>query len=207
VFSEFLYGPTYDEAHKHISISSHPYHKTKPFQVGMREYLLCQKCDGQIGAYEGYAAGILSKTDKSSTHDGRAIVIPDFDYSSFKLFGLSLIWRSHISSIHMFGEVSLGPHAERIRKMLHSADPGEPSRYCFTLIKIEGAESANTVIQAPARTRFRGHNAYIFMAYGFEWLFITSSHSSSLPKDYPFVGMKPELVILTKMMGEKQFIQ
>ena len=45
------------------------------------------------------------------------------------------------------------------------------------------------------------------MAYGFDWLFVTSSHSSSLPKDYPFVGMKLELVILTKTMSEREFIQ
>jgi hypothetical protein len=207
VFSEFLYEPTYDEGHKYISVSSHPHHKTKPFQVGLREYLLCRNCEGKIGAYEGYAAGILRQTHKYKTSDGRAIVIPDFDYTSFKLFGLSLIWRCHITSLHMFSEVNLGPHTEQIRKMLHDADPGKPSQYCFTLIKLEGVESANTVIHAPAKTRFKDHNAYIFMAYGFDWLFVISSHSSSLPKDYPFVGMKSELVILTQTMSEKGFIQ
>jgi len=207
VFSEFLYEPTYDGAHKYISVSSHPYHKTKPFQIGMREYLLCKECEGKINVYETYSSKLLRQGDKYKASDGRAVVIPDFDYSSFKLFGLSLIWRSHITSIHMFGEVNLGSHAEAIRKMLYSADPGEPNQYCFTLIKIEGAESANTVIHAPAKTRFRGHNAYLFMAYGYDWLFVISSHSSSLPKDYPFVGMKPELVILIKTMSEKGFIQ
>jgi hypothetical protein len=207
VFSEFLYEPIYDDAHKYISVSSHPHHKTKPFQIGMREYLLCKECEGQIGVYENYAANILRQADKYRTSDGRAIVIPNFNYSSFKLFGLSLIWRSHITSIHMFGEVNLSSHAEKIRKMLLSEDPGEPSQYCFTLIKIAGVESANTIIHAPGRTRFRGHNAYLFMAYGYDWLFVISSHSSSLPKDYPFVGMKPELVILTQTMSEEGFIQ
>ncbi|HEX5707724.1 MAG TPA: hypothetical protein VFX96_10545, partial [Pyrinomonadaceae bacterium] len=93
------------------------------------------------------------------------------------------------------------------RKMLHDGDPGKPSWYCFTLIKLEGVESANTVIHAPAKTRFRDHNAYIFMAYGFDWLFVISSHSSSLPEDYPFVGMKSDLVILIQTMSEKGFIQ
>jgi hypothetical protein len=173
----------------------------------MREYLLCQKCDGQLGVYEAYAANILRQTDKFRTRDGRAIIIPDFDYPSFKLFGLSLIWRCHVTNIHMFNEVNLGPHAENIRQMIHRADPGAPSKYCFALIKLDGAEIAETVILPPAITRFRDHNAYMFMAYGFDWLFVVSRHSSTLPKDYPFVGMKADLVILTKMMNEKQFIR
>lgn len=108
VFSEFLYEPTYDDAHKYISISSHPYHKTKPFQIGMREYLLCKECEGQIGDYENYAARTLRQADKYRTPDDRAIVIPNFDYQRFKLFGLSLIWRTHITSVHMFKNVNLG---------------------------------------------------------------------------------------------------
>ena len=62
-------------------------------------------------------------------------------------------------------------------------------------------------MHAPAKTRFKDHNAYIVMAYGFDWLFVISSHSSSLPEEYPFVGMKAELVILTQTIRQKEFIQ
>jgi hypothetical protein len=206
VFPEFFYGPTYDESHRFISVSSHPWQKTKPFETGLREYLLCKECEQQFSRHETYAASIFRKTEEYRTPDGRALEIPDFDYLRFKLFGLSLIWRAHISKLHMFGGVNLGPHAEKIRAMLVTEKPGEPSKYCFTLIKIEGVKIADTIIHAPERVRFRKHIAYFFLAYGYEWIFIISSHSNELPEEYPFVGMKPELVILIQKQEEKSFI-
>ncbi len=207
VLPEFFYGPVYDETKRFVSLSSYPLHNTRMYEHGFREHLLCRECEGQFSRYEAYAAGLLRKIDEHRTPDGRAIMIPGFDYRRFKLFGLSLLWRSHVTRLHMFGAVKLGAHAEKIRAMLAAEDPGEPSTYCFAVLKIEGSKSANTVIQAPAKIRFREHNAYVFLAYGYEWLFIVSGHSNMLPADYPFVGMKPELVILIQNRGEAGFIR
>jgi hypothetical protein len=207
VFSEFLYEPTYDETHRYISVSSHPLHRDRLFEKGLREYLLCSSCDGQIGKYESYAAKILREAAECSTFINGAIEISDFNYPLFKLFGLSLIWRCHVSSLHMFGGVNLGTHAEKIRAMLLSEDPGTSSKYCFVLIKIVGAKSANTVIHAPTRTRFGDHNGYVFLAYGIEWVFIVSSHSHKLPHEYPFVGTRRQLVIPVMKQSEKEFLR
>jgi hypothetical protein len=206
ILPEFFYEPTYDEQHKFISISSHPLQKTKPFQKGFREYLLCEKCEGQFGSYESYAATILRKTGDKFDPNDRVVKIPNFDYRGFKLFGLSVIWRCHISRLHFFSAVKLGSHAEKIRKLLVTENPGKPSEYCFAVIKIVGSKRADTVIHSPEKIRFQEHNGYFLPAYGYEWIFVTSSHSERLPKDYPFVGMKPDLEILLYPQSDKEFL-
>ena len=206
VLPEFFYEPTYDETHKFISVSSHPLQNTRPFEKGLREYLLCKECEAQLSRYETYAANILRKADEYRKPGSRVIEIPGFDYTYFKLFGLSLIWRCHASRLHMFSAVKLGLHAEKIRAMLAAENPGKPSDYCFTLIKIEGSEHTDRIIIAPGLTRFQDHNAYIFMAYGFEWVFIISSHSGRLSEDYPFVGMKHDLLILIQEWSRQEFL-
>ena len=207
VLPEFFYEPTYDEKHRFISVSSHPKQNTRPFEKGLREYLLCKECEGQLSRYESYGASVLRKADEYRRPGNRVIEIPDFNYTYFKLFGLSLIWRCHASRLHMFGAVKLGPHAETIRAMLASENPGKPSDYCFALIKIEGSGHTDRIIIAPGMTRFQGHNAYIFMAYGFEWVFIISSHSNRLSEDLPFVGMKQDLIVLIQEWNRQEFLQ
>jgi hypothetical protein len=207
IFPEFFYEPTYDETNRFVSLSTHPRQKPKLFEKGLREYLLCEECEAQFSRYESYAASILRKAGDYRTPDNHFIVIPDFDYARFKLFGLSLIWRFHVSGLHMFGDVNLGPHAEKIRSMLVAEDPEDPDKYRFAVVKIEGAKIADTVIQAPDRIRIGNLNAYFFLAYGYEWLFLISNHSGNVPKDFPFVGMHPELVMLIRASDEKGFIQ
>jgi hypothetical protein len=207
VFPEFFYEPTYDENHRFISVSTHSRQKPKPFEKGLREYLLCLECEARINHFETYAASILRASENYRNVDGSAIEIPDFDYPRFKLFGLSLIWRSHISGLHFFSGVNLGPHAEKLRTMLFAQDPGKPGDYCFTLVKIEGPTSAETIMHSPAKVRFRGHYAYIFLAYGFEWIFIVSSHSNQLLMGYPFVGVEPDLIILVERKSQREFLQ
>jgi ribosome recycling factor len=120
IFSEFLYESVYDEKHKFKSVSDHPNHKTtKDFQKGFREHLLCEKCDNEvIQSYEDYAAKLLRKINSVCKDDTETIVIKPYDYTKFKLFILSLIWRCHIANNYTFDSINLNQHAEKIRRML-----------------------------------------------------------------------------------------
>jgi hypothetical protein len=82
-----------------------------------------------------------------------------------------------------------------------------PLDYPFALIKVEGSEHTDRVIVAPGLSRFQGHNAYVLMAYGFEWIFIVSSHSHKLPRNYPFVGLKKELVVFVEFFNKQEFLR
>jgi hypothetical protein len=208
VLPEFFYQNVYDKLHRFASVSSHPRQKTKLFEIGYRERLLCTDCEGQLSRYESYAAGILRNADDYRLPNTKVIKIPNFDYRLFKLFGLSLIWRCHASSLHTFQKVRLGPHAEEIRSMLLAEDPSRPSKYCFALTKINRLGSKETAIIAPGRSQVLGHTAYILMAHGYDWIFIVSSHSRELlDEGYPFVGAESSLVILVNDLTEAQFVQ
>jgi hypothetical protein len=206
IFPESLYEQTYDEKHRFVSVTTHPNHKPKLIQQGFWEYLLCLECEAKINNYEDYSVSLLKDADKYRTPDNKAILIPNFDYLRFKLFGLSLIWRSHLSKHHIFKPVKLGPHAEKMRSMLFSGTPGKPFEYCFTLLRIEGPEIAKTIMHGPTTAKFYGHRAYVFLAYGFEWTFVVSNHSDYLTDQYPFVGVLPELVILIERKSKGQFL-
>jgi hypothetical protein len=91
--------------------------------------------------------------------------------------------------------------------MLAAEDAGDPLDYPFALIKIEGTEHTDRTIMAPGLSRLQGHNTYIFMAYGFEWIFVVSRHSHNLPCDYPFVGLKKELVIFVENLSKQEFFR
>jgi len=164
-------------------------------------------CEKHINNYETYSADLLRDVDNYRTIDNQAIEIPGFDYKKFKLFGLSLIWRSHISNLFFFSGVNLGPHAEKIRKMILLENPGKPKEYCFSLLKIDGATSAKRIMHAPTKVKVDGQNAYVFLAYGFEWIYVISSHSGNLPDDYPLIGITPELVILIDHIPQGRFMQ
>ena len=61
--------------------------------------------------------------------DNRAFVFSGLNYASFKLFQMSLIWRASISSRPELHRIDLGPHSEKIRKMLCDELPGEIYEY------------------------------------------------------------------------------
>ncbi len=53
-----------------------------------------------------------------------------YDYATFKLFHLSVLFRASVSSLSTFQEVNLGAlHEERIRQMLLNEDPGKDWEY------------------------------------------------------------------------------
>lgn len=196
IFSEFLYKPIYENNHTYTSVLNPPPYKTKQFQKGMREYLLCENCDGNIiHDYENYAATLFKKIEKQSNADLSNIIIKEFDYRRFKLFGLSLLWRCHISNLPMFDSVDITPHAEKIRKLLLYGNSTKPREYCVVISKIVGTESAPTVITPPTKCKLRSYNHYIFMAYGYRWVIILSSSLKGLIQKIPLLGLKDELLV------------
>jgi hypothetical protein len=202
VLPEFFYASTYEGSHQFVSVTDHPRHKPRRMQKGLREYLLCAMCESQFGKYESYAAALLRRADQALEGKSDGARIPDTDFLSFRLFGLSLLWRMHIASSHMFKEVQLGPHGERLRHMLQSQQPGMPHEYGFALAKVTGLNSHGDMILSPARTKYRGLHSYHFMARGYEWAFVVSSQAASLRGHFPFVASDPVLYVPTIVLDQ-----
>ena len=195
IFPEFFFEPTYDESGRHVSVSSHPWHRTRFMQQGPRERLLCKACESRFARYESYAASLFRRMDDSFNESMPGIEITDIDLTTFRLFGLSLLWRAHESSLHIFGTVNLGPYAEPLRQMLLAEDPGQAHEYGFALARLTGLDTHGTMFVGPAPKRYGTARAYQFLALGYVWVFVVAREAASMQASFPFVGSEPRLYV------------
>lgn len=167
--------------------------KDRREQKGIREKLLCSHCEGKLSVWEGYAANLWeSKASKPSFYDN-AVVFHGVDYFKFKLFQLSLIWRSSICSLPEFENIKLGlpnakhplnftKHEEHIRKMLLNENPGEPYEYgCAIFYSPKLTPKLQDGIISAGMSRFQGHGLYRIFIQGTLWVYTISSHMDQFP--------------------------
>jgi hypothetical protein len=135
ILPEFLYQPLYDEKHRFsiLGLEGERY-----AQRGLTEKLLCHHCEQHLTRYKKYAAEIMSGRLGHRFHQrGAYIIIEGVDYTRFKLFQLSVLWRASVSKLEFFKLVSLGPHEERLRQMLVGSDPGSPEEFgCVVVLRM-----------------------------------------------------------------------
>lgn len=200
IVPEFLYRDLYDNNHKMIGINGQGNKGWKPLQKGIREQLFCSDCEQHLN--DKYEKPFLKQwlTDKplpsQMRHD--SIFSADYDYPTFKLFHLSILFRSSISSLPTFQEVSLGPHEERIRQMLLNEDPGKEWEYpilAFAVLNGNGVEKR--LISQPISGRHEGHRAYGQIYGGAMWWILASSHRNNL---FCRAGLQPSGSL--KMLAE-----
>ncbi|HYO46580.1 MAG TPA: hypothetical protein VEY33_07825 [Gemmatimonadota bacterium] len=101
IFSEFLYGPIYDETGHFIAASTNPRHQPRLMQKGIWGNLLCEECERRFNVHATYAADVLRKADSLFGEHGESVEL-EVDFHSFRQFGMSLLWRAHHSPQHMF---------------------------------------------------------------------------------------------------------
>ena len=180
IVPEFCYQSIYDEKHRMIAFSPNNSQNRKFEQKGLRSYLLCADCESLISTK-------LESPFKEFWVDGkqleglissRPLLLRNIDYQMFKLFHLSVLWRASVTYNAAFNEVSLGNHAEIIRRMLLAGDPGPEQRYpifCRALIKSDGSPCSE-LFMSPRRFKLGSHHGYTLTYCGCEWGFIISSH-------------------------------
>jgi len=179
IIPEWVFTDLYDEKHRFNVMSTLPERPRPQEQKGLRERLLCNDCEQQFSRYERYARGVVKGGEGLTVtrHPGR-IEIADIDYEKFKLFQMSVLWRSGIASHRMFSRVKLGPHAERLREMLLREDPGRRTDYpCLIFGVIAQGKSIPDFIDQPTRVRLDGLNCYRFIFCGLVWVFFVANHA------------------------------
>lgn len=180
ILPEFFYSSVYDNLHRTMLIASDE--KERFIQKGIREKLLCQECETKFSRYEGYAVKIIQDIPNFEKDPaGTFVHRQGIDYKLFKLFQLSILWRSGVSKEKMFAGVNLVKHEEIVRLMLHNEDPGSTKDYGCLIIQIPESKKIHRIIMPPMRDRLFGHNGIQFMIGNLFWHFVTSSHA--VPKD------------------------
>lgn len=111
IIPEFMYSGVYDEEpRRYYSVKNEPGKTTSRIeQKGLREYLLCKKCEALLSKYEKYAdenlygknfAAEATITNRSATTDGKHRIydVSGLEYRKMKLFLDSILWRILISN-------------------------------------------------------------------------------------------------------------
>lgn len=182
IFPEFLYKNLYDEKHEYkVLITKND--PRKRFQ-GIYEKLFCEECEAIIGDYEDYAAKHLFNNPKLESEIERAdsgFLIDGLDYSKLKLFQLSLLWRPSVATRNEIRRIQLGPHAEKIRKMLMEGNPGKYFEYgCSISYLLKRPELIKGVFipPHPLEEKIEGHRGFRIFISGYFWIYIISNHTN-----------------------------
>ncbi len=200
IVPEFMYKPLYDGRHRMRVVSAEDGRpkREKPLQLGLREKLLCSKCEQYInssyekpnvkvwrGFVEQRPVQGISVSPLRGDDGSWGVHIQGFDYASFKLLLLSVLWRAAAAKRTYYDEVVLGPHEERLRLMLRDKAPGSQADYPCLLYVF--TEPNFGLMARPARTRLEGHASYQFLLPGVVLWFVIADRRRpcSLAKSAP----------------------
>ena len=179
IIPEFLYTQIYDSIHRYLSVSTNPAHREQRLWKGERERLLCASCEQKLGGWEDYAKkAFLDGKGVKISRLGSRINFERFCYSSFRLFLLSLLWRMGISDLESYKAVSLGPHEEKLRLALMSANPLDPGEYPVVLVAaLINGEFHPQWMMSPSLGRMEGLRCYCPVIEGVLFYFFVGSHA------------------------------
>lgn len=209
VIPEFMYTPLYDDKHRFHVLSSKNSKPKKQEQKGLREKLLCKDCEEQLSVHERYVSLVFSSRIKEVTSEinGNLVKIRGLNYSHFKLFGLSILWRAGVSKHQFFEKVTLGLHEEKLRKLVLSNNPGSHDEYGFFLAPLvdNGRDIMDLMVQ-PTHSRLSGHLCYRFVFGGLVWAFVASSHQPPKIFRQAFINPSGEMLMLISELSDMDFI-
>ena len=157
--------------------------------------LLCHDCETKLlSGFESYSSNLLyggaitperllPKAESRSEHLRLPhLVFSNIDYRKFKLFLLSVLWRSSISTLPMFNEVHLGPHEERIRKIIFEGNPKDEDCYPIAISTYtHRVPSESYIVAPPLRLKMKdGYTVYLFLigATFYMYFVLTKSRGS-----------------------------
>lgn len=99
---------------------------------GIYQDLFCSGCEAILQKYETHAAKVLFSDGKHKlevTKTPSALYFNNINYTLFKLFQISLFWRSSLSIRPEIPAIELEQNTEILRKMLYEEKPGKSNEY------------------------------------------------------------------------------
>lgn len=186
IIPEWLYKALYDDKHRYRVVEAGKGHQTLFGQKGIRERLLCQECETALSVYEGYARGVLVGgvgLEIQKLTDG--FQVHNLEYAKLKLFQLSVLWRAGVAGHSFFSEVTLGSHAETLRKMLLASDPGAATDYgCILVPVVADGQLVTDLITQPLLEVVSGWQILRLVLGGHAWIFVLGDG-----KSHPFAKL------------------
>ncbi len=164
--------------------------------LGIKEYLLCGKCEQKFSKNESYVRALLYGNDPpplKKLQIGSTVGMPigaaelegilnvrrvTVDYKRLKLFQLSLLWRAGVAEGSFFQEVSLGSfHESKLRELLDTQNPGLEMDYACIMIDLQHssiAKGCEDWVEETMRSKDSHQVSYRFIVGGYMYLFTVS---------------------------------
>lgn len=208
ILPEFLYrySGVYDDKHRMHSFNSEDIlqnRKIRKEQSGVYDCnILCANCDNVIiGSYERYASMVIygkdipieSCPDCNTYGDTNSIfsICTNIDYTKYKLFLLSILFRTSISNDDFFDEVKLNSeNEETIRKMVYEGNSGNYNDFPFLVSTFANSEITSDIFINPVRADGDGIITYTFVFAGMSYVFYEGINLNT--DDFDFMVMKPD---------------
>ncbi len=198
-----MYRPLYDEKSRAVGLRSDRRVAKHIVQKGLREQLLCDRCERQFSRYESHVADVLKDLPTEIAEPpGTPIPIPAADYTLFKLFHISLFWRCSIASDRHFERVSLGPQEEVARTLLLDENPGPPHLLGCIVLTIKRPNDLDKWMSMPVSGSLQGHPFFRLLVCGLNWTCIASENSEELAQ--PFLSPSEGLRLIVSKYTEEQ---
>ncbi len=169
-------------------------------QGGVKEKLFCKECEALLNEqYEKYAYNLLcvSGFEYITSHNKKAKTAININYTKFKLFLLSILFRTSIANHAFCSIVNIGhKHENIIRNMLLYGDAKLSYEYPILIFRVlRKGEVIEDWVMQPARSRLDNHICYQFILGSYMYLFIVSSHRINRTVDEYSLSDKGSAVI------------
>ena len=204
IIPDFLYTGLFDDKHFIAPLDLIEFKRKKLLPNGFYDKaILCSNCDNVlIGSLESYSRTVIHGSQIKSTPipkmerrinqlNQKYLYITDIDYSKFKLFLLSILWRASITNHDFFKNVFLGDHEKVIGDMILKNDPKEYQDYSVGIFILNENNSYPTkLIANPIRSKTNENLSYSFLING---LVINYKISGEMDRDmYDQISIKED---------------
>lgn len=210
IISNLLYKTMYDKNHQLIAVNSLNIKNYKKMNSGFYEAnILCKSCDNVlIGNLETYGNSFFNGATNVKKFEKPKIVrsydlideecevkiYEQVDYTKFKLFLLSILWRSSISNLDFFSDVDLGTkYNENIRKMILNQNPMKNEDYPVVIWQLEIGSLSKSIIQPIKLTKNQTYTTYVFFIN--KYLIYFNIYENRLIKEFDKLTIKTDNIM------------
>ena len=172
--------------------------------------ILCGICERTFSPWDDYAQKVLlaePPEDKYISVGGRraGYEIEGVDYERLKLFFVSVLWRSSVSTEMFFSRINVGPFQSALNTMIRQGDPGAPDTFAVSLARFD--HELGLVKFDPYRNRFAGVNYYVFYMAGYVVYIKVDSRPVPTPLDSFVLSPHSPLRVITRDFSKSKELE
>lgn len=170
--------------------------------------LVCEECERLFSPWDLYGKQFLLDRNWDSEEpfpdrgEPLARIVHDYDYRKLKLFFLSVLWRSAVSTQPFFKRVDLGPHLDSLHSLLAKQIPGTKDDFAVNIARFEPTGARDVDPQYgflnPGKTRYGTVNYIQFWLSAFAVIVKVDRRPAIEPLKTFCLAPDPPLVIILR---------